>query len=202
MIAFVRGTLVEKKPAEVTVDVGGVGYRAFVPTSTLERLPAIGQEVKLLTYHHVREDAHQLFGFISPAERSTFEIMLGVTGIGPRLALAALSAMSPTDLRNHVVAGEIALLTGIPGVGRKTAERLIVELRDRFATLDGLDAMAAEAGTATSTGDGAARADALAALEQLGFSRAGAEKALRTVLKKHPGATTADELVRRALREQ
>ncbi|HEX7071294.1 MAG TPA: Holliday junction branch migration protein RuvA [Rhodothermales bacterium] len=201
MIAFLRGRVAEKKPAEVIVDVNGVGYRAFIPTSTYERLPAVGEEVHLLTHHHVREDAENLFGFMTAAERTAFETMLGVTGVGPKLALAALSAMSPTDLRRHVVAGEIAFLTGIPGVGRKTAERMIVELRDRFAALDGLSDLGT-AGSATTPGDSAARADALAALEQLGFTRAAGEKALRSVLKKYPDAVTADELVRRALREQ
>ncbi len=201
MIAFLKGVLADKRPADVIVDVGGVGYRVFVPTSTFEKLPEPGKEVKLLTYHHVREDAHLLFGFLDKSERTAFEIMLGVTGIGPKLALAALSAMSPAELRDHVVSGSVSLLTTIPGVGRKTAERLIVELRDRFAALEGLEAVAAGGGNTVSADDGTARADALAALEQLGFARAGAEKALRSVLKKYPDARTADELVRRALRE-
>ena len=103
MIAFLKGVLADKRPADVIVDVGGVGYRVFVPTSTFEKLPEPGKEVKLLTYHHVREDAHLLFGFLDKSERTAFEIMLGVTGIGPKLALSALSAMSPAELRDHVV---------------------------------------------------------------------------------------------------
>lgn len=201
MIAFLRGTLAEKRPTDVVVDVGGVGYRVYIPMSTFERLPDLGKDVRLLTHHVVREDAHLLYGFHTNAERTAFEIMLGVTGVGPKLALAALSAMSPADLRGHVVAGDAALLTSIPGVGRKTAERLIVELRDRFATADNLES-AASGGTRGSEADISARGDALAAMEQLGFSRAASEKALRSVLKKHPDARSADELVRLALREQ
>ena len=200
MIAFLKGHLAEKKPTEAIIDVAGVGYRAFIPTSTFERLPEHGQPVRLLIHHYVREDAVHLYGFYTDAERKAFETMLAVTGVGPKLALAALSAMSPADLRTHVVAGDAGFLTSIPGVGRKTAERLIVELRDRFAAIDGLEDLAST-GRPSSAGDVAARADALAALEQLGYSRAAAEKALRSVLKK-TGAATADELVRLALREK
>lgn len=201
MIAFVRGLLEDKKPTEAIIDVNGVGYRLFIPTSTYERLPEKGREARLFTHHYVREDAEHLFGFSTAAERTAFEIMLGVTGVGPKLALAALSAMSPDDLRDRVISGDAGLLTGIPGVGRKTAERLIVELRDRFSAIDGLSALA-PAGTPASASTVAARSDALAALEQLGFSRAAGEKALRAVLRNHPGTTTPDELVRRALRER
>lgn len=201
MIAFVRGALVSKKPTEVLVDVNGIGYRLFVPTSTFERLPERGQQVRLLTHYHVREDAHTLYGFFAESERAAFEMMLGVTGIGPRLALAALSAMTPAELRTHILSGDAGFLTSIPGVGRKTAERLIVELRDRFAeTVEPEDP--ALAGTGARGADSGARADALAAMEQLGYSRAAAEKALLVVLRKHPEVTSADEMVRRALRER
>lgn len=200
MIAYLSGTLAEKKPAEAIVDVAGVGYRAFIPTSTYERLPDVGRPVKLLTHHHVREDAVLLYGFMSAAERTAFEILLSATGVGPKLALAALSALSPNDLRGYVVRGEAAMLTGIPGVGRKTAERLVVELRDRFSALDGVEDTSSTA-TPGERAIGSARADALAALDQLGFTRPAAEKALMAVIKKHPDVRTADELVRLALRE-
>lgn len=201
MYAYISGKLVEKRPTEVILDVQGIGYFVHIPTSTFEALPESGQQTKLFTYHHVREDAIQLFGFISNAERRVFEVMLAVSGIGPKLALAALSSMSPSQLRDHVVNGDTAVLTGIPGVGRKTAERLIVELRDRFADMDLL-----EKGAATTTVDAddrrAARSDALAALESLGFSRASAEKNLRKVLKDHPELRAAEDMIRLALREQ
>ena len=199
MIAYVSGKLVEKKPTSVVVDVQGLGYALSISTSTYEKLPATGEAVKLFTHHLVREDAEALYGFAAEAERTVFETMLAVSGVGPKLALAALSAMSPAELRDHVLGGDAGVLTSIPGVGRKTAERLIVELRDRLSRLD-LGAGAAVLGG----GDGAmqqARADALAALESLGFSRAAAEKSIRKVLRDHSGLQSAEELIRLALRE-
>lgn len=201
MYAYISGKLVEKRPTKVVLDVQGIGYFLNIPTSTFESLPDAGESTKLFTYHHVREDAIQLFGFTSNEERKVFEVMLAVSGIGPKLALAALSSMSPSQLRDHVVNGETAVLTAIPGVGRKTAERLIVELRDRFADMELL-----ERGSTPANVDAderrAARSDALAALESLGFSRASAEKNLRKVLKSHPDLRAAEEMIRLALREQ
>mgnify|MGYP006184307909 CR=1 FL=1 len=178
----------------------GLGYEVLIPTSTFEVLPAVGQAAQLYTYQDVREDTLALYGFSTRDEREVFEVMLGVSGIGPKLALAALSAMRPAELRDHVLAGESSVLTNIPGVGRKTAERLIIELRDRLAKLD-LGGSAAPL-TGGDAARAAARADALAALEALGFSRAAAEKSLRTVLRNHPGVQTAEELIRLSLREK
>lgn len=200
MIAYVSGKLVDKKPTEVVVDVQGIGYRILIPTSTYELLPKAGEKATLFTHHHVREDAILLYGFAAKAERSLFEILIGVTGVGPKLALAALSAMSPAELRDNVLSGDPGLLTNIPGVGRKTAERLMIELRDRVGALE-----LAEGASPLHGGSDArasARADALSALEQLGFSRALAEKNLRKVLRDHPGLQSADEMIRLALREQ
>lgn len=201
MIAYVAGKLSEKKPTEVVIDVQGLGYHVLIPTSTFERLPEVGGEVKLFTHHYVREDAHQLFGFANVAERSLFRMMISVSGIGPKLGLAALSAMTPSELRDYVLEGDTSLLTRIPGVGRKTAERLVVELKDRLSKAD----LFGGAATPLSGGDAAraeARADALAALVALGLSRAAAEKALRKVLRQHAGIQSPDELVRLALRER
>jgi len=200
MIAYVSGKLIDKKPTEVIVDVQGLGYHLYIPTSTYELLPEIGSATKLYSHHYVREDAALLFGFASGAERALFEVMLGVSGIGPKLALAALSAMSPADLRDSILEGDAGLLTRIPGVGRKTAERLIVELRDRVARVElgGGGSLPGHVPDAPA----AARGDALSALETLGLSRAAAEKALRKVLRQHPGLQSADELVRLALRER
>jgi holliday junction DNA helicase RuvA len=198
MIAFVAGTLYARRPMEAIVEVGGIGYSVLVPGSTLARLPEPGGRVHLFTHHHVREDAILLYGFSTELERDAFELMLGVSGIGPRLALAVLSAMSPAELAEHVAAGNAAVLTGIPGVGRKTADRLVLELRDRLARLD-LDAAATPA---ERSGDrNVARNDALAALESLGLSRAQAEKNLRRVQRDHPDVTAAETLIRLALRD-
>jgi Holliday junction DNA helicase RuvA len=197
VIAHVAGTLAEKKPTEVIIEAAGLGYRLAIPASSFERLPAVGQPVKLLSTYVIRDDARLLFGFATEAERGVFEAMIAASGVGPKTALAALSAMSPSEIRDTVVAGDAAMLTRIPGVGRKLAERLIVELRDKLSRMDGLEA-------AGVVGDGPiaeARADARSGLEALGLGRAEAERRLRVVLRNHPGSKSAEELIRLALRE-
>lgn len=196
MIAYLTGTLTSKKPTEVLVEVGGIGYRVLIPTSTFEVLPEVGKKVHLTTYQYVREDALQLFGFARESEYTVFGLMLAVSGVGPKLALAALSALPPNEIRERVLDGDAAMLTRIPGVGRKTAERLIIELRDRFEKMEPDDASATGPAPAA-----AFRADALAALEALGLSAAGADKAVRSVLKKNPDLTSAEHIIRLALRE-
>lgn len=201
MIAYVSGTLAAKKPTLAIIDVQGLGYRLHIPTSTFEALPSTGEDARLYAYQYVREDALALYGFATEAERDTFETMLAVSGIGPKLALAALSAMSPVELRDHVVGGNTSILTNIPGVGRKTAERLVVELRDRLADLDLADADAAPISGGSEV-RAAARSDALAALIELGFSKAAAERGIRKALRDHPETQSAEKLIRLALREQ
>lgn len=198
MIAYVSGTLVKKSPNEVIVDVNGLGYRVEIPTSTFEKLPEKGEEAKLHTYHYVREDAVKLFGFATEAERAVFEVMLGVSRVGPSLGLSALSAMSPSELRDHVLEGDTGILTNISGVGKKTAQRLVVELRDRLADVDLLEPAPVSGGSRTRA---ETRSDALAALQSLGLSRADAERAIRKALRDHAEIGSTDELVRRALKE-
>jgi len=197
MIDYVSGKLVSKKPTEAVIDVGGIGYKCLIPTSTFEKLPAKAQPVALLTHHYVREDAITLFGFGTDEERSVFNMMLAVSGVGPKLALAALSALRPSEIRDQIIAGDSGMLTRIPGVGKKTAERLILELRDRFekSSLGGDDTVASTSGSNTSY-----RTDGMAALEALGLSRSAAEKAVIAVLRKHPEINSAEELIRLALR--
>ncbi|MGA7304737.1 MAG: Holliday junction branch migration protein RuvA [Rhodothermales bacterium] len=196
MITYVSGKLIERTPARVVVDVHGVGLELHIPASSFDKLPALGDTVKLLTYHYVREDTMQLFGFATSSERRTFESMLAVSGVGPRLALAALSALDVQELRRGIMGGDAGLLTRIPGVGRKTAERLVVELRDRFAQVE-VD----ESTVSGSSTDGSARLDALAALESLGLSRSAAEDRIRRVMRDNPGLETAEQLIKLALRE-
>jgi len=196
MIDYVSGKLASKKPTEAVVDVGGIGYRVLIPTSTFEKLPAKGENVTVLTYHHVREDAMILFGFSSEEQRTVFNLMLAVSGVGPKLALAALSAMRPSEIRRYILEGDSSMLTRIPGVGRKTAERMIIELRDRFEKMD----LGGSAVSSTTGGDSTFRSDALSALEALGLSRSAAEKAVLTVLRKSPEVKNAEELIRLALR--
>ena len=199
MIAYVAGKLVKKTPEEVIIDVGGLGYRVFIPTSTYEKLPEKGQQVTLHTHHYVREDDLRLYGFATEGELDIFEVMTGVSRVGPKLALSALSALSPAELRDHVLEGDTAVLTNISGVGKKTAERLIVELRDRLADVEISGAAPLSGGSGTRA---AARKDALAALQSLGFSAADAERALRKALRSDASVQSADALVRLALKER
>ena len=197
MFAYVSGLLAEKRPTEAVIEAGGVGYRLLIPASSFEKLPAQGKPVKLLATFVVRDDAQTLYGFATDAERTAFETLTAVSGVGPKLALAALSAMSPAELRDSVVSGDTAMLTRVPGVGKRKAERLIVELKDKFAGLDGLE----PAGGAGDGTDAQARADARAGLEALGLARAEAERRLRKALRAHPGTQSAEDLIRLALRE-
>lgn len=194
MIGTLRGILVAKAPPQLLLEVGGVGYELEAPMSTFYTLPAIGQELHLLTHLVVREDAHTLYGFATETERRLFRDLLRVTGIGPRLALAILSGTSVEAFTQCVLAQDVGALTKIPGVGRKTAERLLVEMRDR------LQAVAQLAGTPLS-GDGGpagigAEAEALSALVALGYKPVEASRLLKGVSM--PGASTED-LIRGAL---
>lgn len=192
MITLLDGQLVEKGPTHAVIDVGGVGYEVLIPTSTFAALPETDHRTRLFTHLHTREDAMILFGFSSRDERTVFRVLIGVSGVGPRLALAALSAMRPDELRSTVVAGDVQLLTRIPGVGRKTAERMIVELRDR------LEPVQLDRGVST---DVSSRGDAVSALEALGLSRTAAERGVQRVLEHHPDEQSTEQIVRLALRE-
>ena len=175
MIAHLRGTLAHKTATHVIIDVQGVGYGLAVPLSTFYRLPETGQSVSLNVYTHVKEDAIQLFGFLTPQEKEVFQIMISVSGIGPRLALNILSGISAEDLGQAISTQNFAKLTGIPGVGRKTAERIVFELRDKIIDILGkVSASPAEHEPVTD--------DALSALLNLGYKRAVAKNAVDAVM--------------------
>jgi Holliday junction DNA helicase RuvA len=195
MIGFLRGLLLEKQPNRLLVDVGGVGYDVQVPLSTFYRLPDRGGEVALRVHTHVREDAISLFGFATALELQIFERLIGVSGIGPRLALAVLSGIEVADLTRAVRLGDLARLTAIPGIGRKTAERIILEVKDR---LPQAEAAAAGAGDALGGAPSDLRGDLLSALLNLGYHRALAEKAIDAALDA-PGDVTFERLLKRAL---
>ncbi|HKL88932.1 MAG TPA: Holliday junction branch migration protein RuvA [Salinibacter sp.] len=199
MIAYVSGTLVDKEPDTALVDVNGIGYRVHVPTSTYQRLPEPDEDVTLHTYHYLREDKEALYGFATKAELTVFETMTDVSRVGPKLALSALSSMQPSELRDHVMEGDTNRLTEISGVGSKTADRLVVELRDSFADLDVFEDTAPISGGSDARAQ--ARADALDALTELGMSKADAERAIRQVLRDNAGIQSADELTQRALKK-
>jgi Holliday junction DNA helicase RuvA len=192
MIGLLRGHVLEKHPDRLLVDVQGVGYEVFVPLSTFYTLPDADGDVTLRIHTHVREDQLALYGFATVLEQQLFERLIGVSGIGPRLALAALSGIEPSELVRAVRTSDIARLTSIPGVGRKTAERIALELKDKLP----VSAAAAPAGAAPSGPEADLRADVLSALVNLGYQRAGAEKAIDAALKSL-GATAAFEVVLR-----
>lgn len=196
MIALLKGTLVEKLPNRLIVDVGGVGYEVLVPLSTFYQVPDPGVEVLLRIHTHVREDTLALFGFITTLELQIFERLIAIGGIGPKLALAVLSGIEPRDLVRAVQLGDAARLTTIPGIGKKTAERITLELRDRLTKL----AMPAPdaAGSAAAAGD--LRGDLLSALVNLGYHRPFAERAVDAALKSG-GDQSFESRLKLALRE-
>jgi Holliday junction DNA helicase RuvA len=190
VIGSLRGRLVHKAPPQALIEVGGVGYEVEAPMSTFYVLPAVGAEVRLLTHFVVREDAQILYAFASEAERALFRSLLKVSNVGPRIALAILSGVSVDAFAQCVQAQDVAALTRIPGVGRKTAERLIVEMRDR------LGGDPAGPGASAHAAPGGAEGEAFAALVALGYRPAEATRLLRSV---EPGAGSTEELIRRAL---
>jgi Holliday junction DNA helicase RuvA len=194
MIARLRGTLLEKTPSRIIVDVGGVGYDVLVPLSTFYGLGEPGAPVTLRVHTHVREDAIALFGFGSALEQDLFERLIAINGIGPKLALAVLSGIDPAELIRAIRAQDTARLTRIPGVGKKTAERIGLELKDRLPQAGA----AAEALPGGAEGD--LRADLLSALTNLGYKGAVAEKAVDAAVKKAPAAPFED-LLRDILRQ-
>src|SRR6266404_291087 len=145
MITFLRGKLVDALPTRVTIDVNGVGYDVLIPLSSFDKLPAPGQEVSLLTHLAIREDAHVLYGFVSNAEREMFRLLVNnVSGIGPKIALNVLSGMNVTALRGAVAQGDVKALSQISGVGKKTAERIVVELKDKIGAAGAWEALSAQ----------------------------------------------------------
>ena len=196
MIAFLRGRVLEKHPNRLTVDVNGVGYDVHVPLSTYYRVAEPPGDVALRVYTHVREDALQLYGFLTDLERQLFERLIGVSGIGPKMGVAMLSGMEARDLLTCLQRADVARLTGIPGIGKKTAERIVLELKDRVAQL-GIEP--AEAAAPSSPGD-RLRDDLLSALQNLGYHRPLAEKAADAALA-DGGEPTFEVALKAALRE-
>lgn len=193
MIAHLRGQLLRKSPQEAVVDVGGVGYRVLIPVSTFYRLGEEGQVVSLLVHTHVREDALALFGFHSRGEQALFERLIEVAGVGPKLAVNILSGIEAAELVEALRAGDLARLTRIPGVGRKTAERLVVELKDK------MPALAAAPAPGPGEGVGGLKDDLVSALVNLGYSRGEADKGADRALRED-GSGRFEDLLRRALR--
>ena len=199
MITFLHGKLVESLPTQVIVDVNGVGYEALIPLSSYDKLPAPGHEVKLLTHLVVREDAHTLYGFMSGAERDLFRLLINtVSGIGPKIALNVLSGISVTAFRGAVASGDIKALSQVSGVGKKTAERIVVELKDKIGAAGAWEAASAQ--RALSPEDQKVN-DAVLALMALGFKQAEAHDAVRKVQTSLGAQATVEDLVRACLKK-
>jgi Holliday junction DNA helicase RuvA len=197
MITFLNGTLTESFPNRAIVDVGGVGYEVSIPVSTYDALPPPGEPVRLLTHLQVREDEHALYGFSSHAERDLFRLLINqVSGIGPRMALAVLSGMPVDSFKRSVAAADVAALSRIKGIGRKTAERIVVELRDKVGAASAWQAAASEAAGAAQS----AANDAVLALLALGYKQVEAQKAVKEFLATAPPDAPADQAIRGALR--
>jgi len=192
MITFLKGTLTDALPTQAVIDVNGIGYEVLIPLSSFEKLPALGQAVTLKTQLVVREDSQTLYGFATDDERDLFKLIQSVSGIGPRLALNVLSGMSVVTFKGAIGAGDVKLLSSINGVGKKTAERMVLELKDKV-------------GVATALGQAAAPrdktiADAAAALEALGTKPAEAQKAAQAAQAMLGPKAAVEELVRAALK--
>ena len=196
MIAFLRGRVITKQPNLIIVDVQGVGYQVHVPLSTYYDVGDEGSDVALRIHTHVREDALQLYGFLTLLEQQLFERLIAISGIGPKLAIAVLSGIEPGDLVSAVQRGDIARLTTIPGVGKKTSERIVLELRDRLAQL----VVPAGVTEAAAPRGGQLRDDLLSALQNLGYHRPLAERAVDSTLDSASDATF-EHALRAALRE-
>jgi len=197
MIIFLEGVLDEKEPARAVVQVGGVGYEVLIPLSSFDRLPAEGQRVRIQIYDHVREDDHLLYGFMTAEERRVFILLLSVSGIGPKLALSVLSGLTTRDFKAAVSAGDAKRLSAVQGIGRKTSERIILDLKDKFGPPEALEAEAAP--LANDPGSIKTR-DAVLALIALGYKRGEAEALIRKVLSgADAGALDVEAVIRKAL---
>ncbi|MGI6652595.1 MAG: Holliday junction branch migration protein RuvA [Christensenellales bacterium] len=197
MYAFIEGTVEAKSLTELVVSAGGVGYRILCTTTALSGAPAIGETMRVYTFLNVREDALELFGFLSQEERALFLKLTGVTGIGPRTALGIVGSMPINDLKLAVMTGDIAVLSRAPGVGKKTAQRIALELKDKFAP----DELMMEGGDVPvmTASSGGSQGEAILALLSLGYTQTEAARAISQV-QKEAGDAPADQLVRLALR--
>jgi Holliday junction DNA helicase RuvA len=196
MIAFLRGRVLDKHPNRIVIDVNGVGYELYVPLSTYYDVGDAGAEITLRVHTHVREDALQLYGFLTALEQQLFERLIGISGIGPKLAVAVLSGIDSNELVTSIQRADVARLTRIPGIGKKTAERIVLELKDRLADV-----------APATTPDGAERSqvdhvrdDLVSALENLGYHRPLAEKAVDAV-RCRDGSAPFEDALKGALRE-
>jgi Holliday junction DNA helicase RuvA len=195
MITFLEGKLDAKQLARIEMNVGGVGYEVFIPLSSFDRLPLEGESCRILTYHHITEADQKLFGFCTEDEREMFTCLLTISGVGPKLAISTLSGLPVRELKKALIHGDIKLISSISGIGKKTAERIVVELRDKFGTGEQLDAFAP---ADSAPGDSRLR-DAALALGALGHKPEDAAKMVKAVAKQLTSDMTVEDLIRLAL---
>jgi holliday junction DNA helicase RuvA len=191
MLEYIKGKLIEASPIKAIVDINGLGYKLLISLNTYAKIPPLGKEVCLFISTVIREDSHKLFGFLTRAERDLFEKLTDVSGVGPKTALALIGHMEIGDLQRAITSDNIPLLCKIPGVGKKTAERLVIDLRDKVKNLDESGPQAKPQGSV---------ADAINALINLGYTTQRAQKAIQTVLDKSPVEPPLSELITLALR--
>ena len=192
MITFLEGSLIEKHPTRAIINVHGVGYETLIPLSSYNKLPAEGEQLRILTYFHVREDAQQLFGFMDADERELFRLLISVSGVGPKIGLSALSGLNPDHLKRAIIEGDLKMLSTISGVGKKMAERLALELRDKFSQGETLQALSGGAHSSSSK-----MQDAISALVSLGYKENDAFKMVDRIKGKEE--LGVEELIRQAL---
>lgn len=199
MIAFIKGTLIQATPASIVVETGGIGYKIFIPASVYPKLPQIENPVLLHTSHVIREISQTLYGFLSYQERDVFEALMGVSGIGPKLALSLIGHLSTHDLQHAIANHDIASLSKVPGIGKKTAERLIIEMRDKLSQLLPPDPSSLAVHV---NADPRAQkiSDAMSALINLGYNQMTAQKAIKKTLKDLPESIDLAELITSALK--
>ena len=199
MITFLHGRLVHALPTQATVDVNGVGYEVFIPVSSFDKLPPAGQAVEILTHLHVREDVQVLYGFMTAPERDLFRLLVNhVSGIGPKLALAVLSGMSVGNFKAAVVNSDVASLSKISGLGKKTAERIVLELKDKVGVAAAWEAASA---AHAPTAEQVQANEAVLAMIALGYKQVEAHKAVRELQEREGAGKTAEELVKLALKK-
>lgn len=196
MIAFLNGILAEKQPTSAVLDVNGVGYAVLIPLSTYDRLPATGESCRLLVYHQFRDDGQTLCGFATAEEKRMFELLIAISGVGPKLALGLLSGLTVVELRAAIAEGDIKRISSVRGVGRKTAERVVVELRDK---IDPAEALVSRAEAKGDKAGAAALRDTVLALAALGFPQDQARKMVEAALGAGVDPADTETLLRRAL---
>ena len=202
MISYIRGELCDIEEQKAIVDVNGVGYGIYMPQQALSLLPPMGQQVKIHTYLNIREDAMQLFGFLTKEDLNVFRLLIGVNGIGPKAGLNILSCLSPDELRFVVLSGDAKAISATPGIGKKTAEKLILELKDKLNIEDMLEHAAhggdsEDLASGTDTASNTMQAEAVQALTALGY---GSAESLRAVKKSSPECSSVEDILKEALK--